>query len=208
MVDIVVVRHGQSEGDILRRHEGRADFGLTGLGRRQAECLAEWLKHCYTPEIVFSSTLKRAKETAQTIIDKLQLPIIYDDDLMERNNGVLAGLLFEEAQIKYPPPAGGRKRHECIEGGETDIQFRARAETFISKLMAFLEQNPELKRVCIVAHGHMISMLFRSFLNLPYDASVYIPTGDTGVHIWKYDNGSKTVFRTNLQEHLGGIAES
>ncbi|WP_339265475.1 hypothetical protein MKY48_19020 [Paenibacillus sp. FSL W8-0187] len=46
-------------------------------------------------------------------------------------------------------------------------------------------------------------MLFRSFLNLPYHTDIHIPTGDTGVHLWRYDrSGKKMIAATNLQEHL------
>ncbi|MCR8633793.1 histidine phosphatase family protein [Paenibacillus radicis (ex Xue et al. 2023)] len=202
MVEILVIRHGQSEADILKRCEGRADYSLTELGGEQVKQLSDWIYHNYKPDLIYSSTLKRAKETAEAISNKVQLPINLDEDLMELNNGVIAGMLIEEARIKYPFPVGGRKRHESIEGGETEIQFRARAENFISKLLAFLDQAKGLNTICIVSHGGMISMLFRSFLNLPYDAPVTIPTGDTGVHIWRYDNGKKTIVKTNSQEHL------
>jgi 2,3-bisphosphoglycerate-dependent phosphoglycerate mutase len=202
MVEILVIRHGQSEADILGRCEGRADYSLTELGRKQAKQVAEWVGTAYPPDILFSSPLKRAKETADEISKVQQLSIIFDDDLMEQNNGIIAGMLIEEARIQYPIPAGGRKRHEFIEGGESQIQFRARAEAFVSRLMDVIQQNKELKRICIVSHGGMISMLFRSFLNLPYNSPVYIPTGDTGVHIWEYDKGKKTVVRTNLLSHL------
>jgi 2,3-bisphosphoglycerate-dependent phosphoglycerate mutase len=41
MLELLLIRHGQSEADLLDVHEGRADFPLTGLGRRQAGLLAE-----------------------------------------------------------------------------------------------------------------------------------------------------------------------
>ncbi|MGG4343102.1 histidine phosphatase family protein [Paenibacillus lautus] len=203
MVEILVVRHGQSEADILNRCEGRADYELTDLGQQQARLLAEWI-HCeYAVDVIFSSTLIRAKQTAAAIAETTKVPVTYDDDLMEQNNGVIAGMLREEALLKYPLPVGGRKRHDAIEGGESEVQFRARAEQFISKLFTTIHSEPGLKRVCIVSHGGMISMLFRSFLNLPYHTDIHIPTGDTGVHLWRYDrSGKKMIAATNFQEHL------
>ena len=101
MVEILVVRHGQSEADIMNRCEGRADFALTDLGQ-QAWLLAEWIHREYTLDAIFSSTLNRAKQTAATIAETTKVPVTYDDDLMEQNNGVIAGMLREEALLKYP----------------------------------------------------------------------------------------------------------
>jgi 2,3-bisphosphoglycerate-dependent phosphoglycerate mutase len=203
MVEILVVRHGQSEADILNRCEGRADYALTDLGQQQARLLAEWIHREYALDAIFSSTLNRAKQTAAAIAETTKVPVTYDDDLMEQNNGVIAGMLRDEALLKYPLPVGGRKRHDAIEGGESEVQFRARAEQFISKLFTTIHNEPDVKRVCIVSHGGMITMLFRSFLNLPYHTDIHIPTGDTGVHLWRYDrSGKKMIAATNLQEHL------
>ena len=51
------------------------------------------------------------------IAETTNVAVTYDPDLMEQNNGVIAGMLREEALIKYPLPLGGRKRHAAIEGG-------------------------------------------------------------------------------------------
>lgn len=203
MVEIMVVRHGQSEADILNRCEGRADYALTDLGEQQARLLAQWIHRSYALDAIFSSTLIRAKQTAAAIAELTHVPVAYDSDLMEQHNGVIAGMLREEALIKYPIPVGGRKRHDAIEGGESEVQFRARAEHFMSKLFTAVDSRPELQRVCIVSHGGTISMLFRSFLNLPYHSEIFLPTGDTGVHLWEYDpSGKKVIAAANLQEHL------
>ena len=202
MTELLLIRHGQSEADLLDRFEGHANYSLTTLGRHQANRLAEWVFSNYKPSILFSSPLNRARETAEALSVKLQLPIQFDDAIIEQTNGVLDGTLKEKASLKHPLPPGGWKRYEAIEGGENVILLRARAENFISRIIVLLEENSDLKSLCIVAHGSIISMLFRSFLNLPYDSQVFLPTGDTGVHIWNYDNGNKTILKTNSLEHL------
>lgn len=202
MVELVVIRHGQSVADIEDRYEGQADFPLTELGKSQAKLLAEWMQCQYTPDVIFSSTLKRAKETAEIIQSVNSMDIILDNDLVERSNGIIAGMLKEEANIKFPVPANGWKRHESGQDAENEIEVRARAEKFISKLLSFIAENPSLKRIGIVSHGFYINMLFRSFLNLPYDSNVFIPTGDTGIHIWKYKEGIRMIEKINMQDHL------
>ena len=108
-MDIFIIRHGQSQADLEDRHEGRADFELTELGQKQAKALGEWLKEHYKIEKIFSSTLKRAAETAQIISKGIGADIELDETLMEWDNGLLAGLYREEAAKRFPKPPGGRK---------------------------------------------------------------------------------------------------
>jgi len=164
LIELVIIRHGQSIADIEGRHEGRADFALTELGEEQAKKAAIWLKDNFTFDLIISSPLKRASQTAEIISEEVNVKVTYDDALMEWNNGVLAGLLIEEANTKYPMPKGGRKYYHRIENGESMIEFRARAERFLSELLDSLNKYGESKRVLIVAHGGSISMLFQSLL--------------------------------------------
>lgn len=202
MVELVIVRHGQSVADIEDRHEGRADFPLTDLGREQAEKLSEWLKERYNFDMIIASPLKRAKETAEIISSKMNRTIILNDDLMEWNNGVLAGLLREEAKRKYPVPEGGRKYFQSVEKGESLIDFRSRAEHFLASLLHSIKDVEDKTTICIVAHGGVITMLYRSFLNLPIDTNIWLASGDTGFHLWRIDGERKVIVFSNKQEHL------
>ena len=99
---IIVIRHGESEGDILNVHEGRADFNLTEKGHIQAEAMAEYVSKTYKIDKIYVSTLKRAVQTAKHLSEKIDVPIILDNNLMEFNNGLIAGLSWAEADEKYP----------------------------------------------------------------------------------------------------------
>ena len=202
MLEIIVVRHGQSVADIEKRFEGRADFSLTDLGVQQAKKLSIWIKNNYPPNYIISSPLKRASETAEIIGKKCIKEVEYDDDLMELNTGLLAGMLKAEANEKYPLPKGGHKPYEDILGGESLIEFRSRAEKFWSKLIFKFSKDTSDKRILIVSHGGMIDMLFRCFLNLPMNTNVGLCTGDTGVHIWKFNGDEKFIVVTNSLNHL------
>lgn len=202
MIELVVIRHGQSVADIEDRHEGRADFPLTDLGKEQAEKLAMWLKERYSFDMIIASPLKRAKETAEIISRKMNHSVIFNDNLMEWNNGVLAGLLREEARLKYPEPEGGRKYFQSVEKGESLIDFRSRAEYFLASLLHSIKDTEDKTTICIVAHGGIITMLYRSFLNLPIDTNVWLATGDTGVHMWRIQGDRKVIVYSNKQEHL------
>lgn len=201
-MEILMVRHGQSVADLEDRHEGRADFELTELGCRQAKCAAKWIKDNYEIDIILSSPLKRAAKTAEFISEETGVDIIFNDELMEWNNGLLAGLLRSEAKEKFPLPEGGRKPHDEFAQSESYINFRARAEMFWSKFIDKYGKEESNTRVCIVSHGGMINMLFRSFMMLPVNTDSYISTGDTGIHLWKINGNDRRIIFLNKQEHL------
>lgn len=202
LLELIVIRHGQSTADIEKRYEGRADFELTDLGRAQAYKAAKWIYEKFNIDLIISSPLKRAAETAEIIGREIGKVVKYDDGLMEWNNGILQGLFIEEAEKKYPMPKGGRKYYERIEKGESAIEFRARAEAFLAKLIDKYNVEGKDKRILIVSHGGMISMLFRSFLDLPINCKVGAASTDTGIHIWRIFDNRRIIIKINSQEHL------
>lgn len=201
-MDILLIRHGESEGDILQVHEGRADLLLTERGRRQAREMAKVVKEKYMPEIIWASTLKRARETAEILSKETGLKVIEEDHLREFNNGVLAGLTYAEAKVRYPEPEGGRKPHVPIDDGESELEFRFRAETVFSKILAESEGR---KRIAIVSHGGMISNLLKSFLNLPAQSNTIFVTGDTGMHLMRINGDKRMILFLNECGHLAKV---
>jgi len=91
-MDLLIIRHGQSEADILKVYEGRVDFPLTEVGYKQAMLMAEWVAGYMTIGKIFSSTLIRAKQTAEKLSAATGIAIEFCDDLMEWQNGLIAGL--------------------------------------------------------------------------------------------------------------------
>lgn len=201
-MNLLIIRHGESEADILNVIEGRADFELTELGERQAKSMAEWVKERYKIDKIVASPLKRAKKTADFLSEAMGIPVDYDDNLMEFQNGLIAGLSREEADRKYPKP-DIRYPHTKVYEMESDLEFRFRAETILSKI---IYENDKDSTIAIVAHGGIINMLYRSFLNLPNNSNAYFSTGDTGIHRWYIDNSNSTerrfVIFSNSLEHI------
>ncbi|WP_096156822.1 MULTISPECIES: histidine phosphatase family protein [Bacillus] len=198
-MEILIIRHGQSKADLLNVHEGRADFPLTELGKQQAAKVADYLNEFCPPDIIWSSTLLRASETAEIIAKKVECMLKLEPDLMEYNNGILAGLPREVAATKYPLPLGGRKPHERIEKGESDLEFRMRSEIILSKILA---ESSAVARIAIISHGGTISNLIKSLLQLPVNTPIKFYTCDTGMHCFKKHEDQVTVVYLNKQDHL------
>lgn len=193
---LLVIRHGESEADILNVHEGRADFELTERGHRQAEAMSEYVSHNCQVAKIYHSTLKRAAQTAGHLASKTKAPLIPDEHLMEFNNGLLAGLKHSEADEKYPKmnvPA-----HLSVYEQESVLEFRYRAEYMLSKLIS---ENDDDTTVAAVTHGGMINQLYRAFFRLPVESEFAFRTGDTGIHEWIIDETHRHLVKANYVPH-------
>ena len=200
-MELLVIRHGQSEADILNVIEGRANFNLTDLGYQQAELMAEWVSGYTNIDKIYSSSLNRARQTAEKLSAKTKISVDVMDDLMEWKNGLIAGLSQKEADVKYPAP-NKKYPHTAVYEQESDIEFRLRAETAFSKIV---NKNLPNAKIAIVSHGGMINRLFQSFLMLPTISSVGIYSGDTGIHHWRINDKDpyvRSVVFSNSLVHL------
>lgn len=198
-MELLLIRHGESEADLLNVHEGRADFPLTEKGFNQAKKMAQYVAEHFPPSIIMASPLKRAKTTAMVLQEAVGCKIIFKDDLMEYNNGVLAGLSREEAIQKFPIPVGGRPKHVPIKGGESELEFRYRTEITWSQI---LSDYNDLERIAIISHGGTISNLIKSILSIPVENQLVFPTGDTGMHLIEMKDNKKIIRFLNNQNHL------
>jgi len=193
---IIVIRHGESEGDILNVHEGRADFNLTEKGHIQAEAMAEYVSKTYNIDKIYVSTLKRAVQTAKHLSEKVDVPIILDDNLMEFNNGLIAGLSWAEADEKYPK-VENLPIDQSVYGQESRVEFRKRAESAFERI---LNENDSNSTVAIISHGGMINQLYHVFLRLPIESKIFFRTGDTGIHEWLLKE-ERYILNANYIEH-------
>src|SRR3982751_4310312 len=98
---VLLIRHGQSEGNAEQRFGGHTATPLSRRGRRQAEATARALADEKITAI-YSSDLLRAVETADALAMALNLSVENSGAFRERSVGVMEGLTFEEAAERYP----------------------------------------------------------------------------------------------------------
>lgn len=190
---LLIIRHGQSEADILDVHEGRADYELTEVGHRQAKQMADYVISNYRINKIYSSSLKRAVQTANYIAQLTNKEIIYEDKLMEFNNGLIAGMNWVEADEKYPYQPD-LPIHMSVYEQESKLEFRYRAEYVLSKIIS---ENKEDDTIVVVTHGGMINQLYHAFLKLPIEDNIIVQTGDVGIHEWRIDGDSRVIVYSN-----------
>jgi len=148
---ICLVRHGETDWNKLGRLQGSSDIPLNETGIMQATMAAHALKDTGY-EIVVTSPLTRAKQTAQIIADFSGLSLIEMDAFKERCFGVAEGLLKEEREQLYPD-----NKFPNLESYK-DLATRLRKGlTEVTKL--------PYEQVIIVAHGTAINCILAIFSN-------------------------------------------
>ncbi len=158
---IFFIRHGETTGDVENRYGGNYDDHLSEKGVEQSKRLAEALKGRGI-EVLFSSPLLRAQETAQTVAQQANCMVVTEAGLRERNQyGKLTGMKKDEAKEKYPEQVELLKdRLNTIEGAESYTDFSTR----IADAFKRLTSGPEHKVIGIVSHGGPLRVLFRDIL--------------------------------------------
>ena len=138
---IYIVRHGQTDWNKVGRMQGHMDIELNEEGRNQAQIVKEKLKDIHFDK-VFSSPLKRAKETAQIICEQ---EVVLDDRLKERFNGELEGQIIREIKV-FPD---FNDPNETRFGVESLNSFKGRINSFLDEITT----NYKNQNVLIVTHA-------------------------------------------------------
>jgi probable phosphoglycerate mutase len=183
MTQLYLIRHGEALGAVQKII---GNTSLSPLGITQAERLRDRLAATgeIAANILISSTLKRARETAEIIAPALGLPIIYDDDIQELRDGASDGMKEDEYAAAY-----GRVNfmetpfRPVAPGGEGWGQFILRVCSAFDRIL----REYEGKTIVLVCHGGVIGISFLYFLGfdtLHYPQSGF-DTHNTSITHWK-----------------------
>lgn len=158
-MEIYLIRHGQTTGDVEDRYGGNYDDHLSSEGKTQAQQLAEKLKDRGI-KVILCSPLIRAQETAE-ILKASGSKVQTLDDLRERNQyGVLTGLVKSEAKEKFPKLVEDVKDYrKTIEGAEPYDEFKARVEKLFNEIISMPHNT-----LAVLTHGGIIRVIFREIL--------------------------------------------
>jgi broad specificity phosphatase PhoE len=184
-MEIVLVRHGETEWSRDLRHTGRTDVPLTDEGRRQAErlrgALGEW---SFTR--VLASPLGRAVDTCRLagLGDWAEL----SDVLLEWDYGEYEGLTT--AQIRERRPGWNLWRDGCP-GGETAADMGARVDPLVAELKASEGD------VVVFAHGHLLRVLAARWVELPPEAGARLWLATATISVLGFERETATLRRWN-----------
>ena len=194
-MNLILIRHGQSEWNALNQFTGWKDPDLTAKGIEEAHNAGRIINNLKINfDLVFTSALIRAQNTAEIILKEINQPLttIKNQALNERNYGDLAGLNKDDARKRWgdeqvhiwrrsydiPPP-----------GGESLKDTGERVLPFFTK--EILPHVCEGKNVLVAAHGNSLRSLIKFLDNISDEdiVKLEIPTG-APIHYVINEDGS------------------
>ncbi|MEK7611869.1 MAG: class I tRNA ligase family protein [Patescibacteria group bacterium] len=150
-------RHGETDFNKEGRQQGWLDTSLNEKGREQAREMAHALKN-QNIDLIISSDLKRAKETAEIIHEVTGAEIIYEKGFRERNHGGYEGMLKEEMIAKY------QDRFGYDINIENDESYKQLEDRVVEAFERHKKKHAH-KNVVIMTHGGTIRMLMKRINN-------------------------------------------
>ena len=163
-MQLLLIRHGESSANAEGRLQGRLDSPLSDRGRQQSALLAERLAPLAAVAL-YTSTLLRARQTAEILGEQLGLAVAGRPALMERDMGELAGLTADEARARFSGIARARAegRPTGIPGFEEDEPFSQR----VRDVMRAIVDAHDDGAIAVITHGGVIGSFLRQTLGMP-----------------------------------------
>ena len=195
-----IVRHGQTNWNILGRTQGHGNSDLTKKGLEQAKELADAIVD-YPIDYIYSSDLGRAVQTAQIIANKLNLDVKKTSALREMGFGIWEGLLIEEIKRDHLDTYNTwrNKPHLVnIEGGENLHIIKERTDKFIKEL----NKKYDNKHIVLVSHSVTVRAMLLSFLGSPMENIYRIKQDNTALNIVECRDYGPVVIKMNDTSHI------
>ena len=206
-MEIYFVRHGQTIWNVEKRFQGLSDSPLTELGITQAKLLGEKLKDIKFDKF-YSTSLKRAYDTANYIKGNRKQKVEIFDDFVEISMGDMEGIKQEDFKKLYPEQVKNfffnqLEYDPSSFGGESFLEVRERV---IRGLNKFIELNKNYERVLVVSHGATLKTLLHyiSGKDISTLSDEAIPK-NTSYTIVKYENRKFEIIDFSNISHLEEI---
>lgn len=184
---VVLVRHGETEWTISRRHTGRTDVPLTDAGRQEAKLIGARLADVHFAAVL-TSPLSRAAETCALAGPDSDTPVVETDDLLEWDYGEYEGITT--AEIHRERPDWYLWRDGCP-GGETAAQVGARVDRVVAAL------RPLEGDAVLFAHGHVLRVLTARWLGLGPESGALFKLDTGTLSVLGYERTTPVITRWN-----------
>lgn len=182
MTEILFIRHGETDCNKKHLYYGHLNPSLNETGINQLKNTKKKLEKMNEKiDIIFSSDLKRCRESLEILeIDK-NIKQHFSENLRELNFGILEGKTYKEIENQFPHYVNEMKnnwKNFKAEGGESLSDLQKRSATKINKI----KNEHKNKKILVVAHAGVIQSLI----------SCYLFNNLDGYWQFKLDNGSIT----------------
>ncbi|WP_285397722.1 histidine phosphatase family protein [Lysinibacillus sp. fls2-241-R2A-57] len=187
-MEICLVRHGETDWNKEGRLQGRMNIPLNQAGVDQAN---ECANHLSTTnyDLIITSPLLRAKQTAEIISEKMSVPILEMNHFIERNYGDAEGLTVVERTSKFP------NRNYPNQEPRDSLTKR------VMEALHFIYQSEKDKRIILVSHGGVINAILAAISNNEI-GSGKTKLGNACLSEIKFEKDKWTIQYYNQTSHL------
>ncbi len=181
--ELLVVRHGETESNVLGRYCGSQDVPLNETGILQAEAAVDLIRGRGV-DVIICSPLVRARQTAEILVPADSEISIWDE-FRERCMGVYEGLTRDQIQAQYPElwqQDALRQLDSAPPGAETMREVRERVETGLRRIIS---TYPE-QTVLLVTHGYVSREIHRFFNRLSDEEMHAYSLGNCAIATYRF----------------------
>ncbi|MDK2742517.1 MAG: histidine phosphatase family protein [Nitrospira sp.] len=189
--ELWMIRHGETEWSVAKRHTGRTDIALTSTGERQAATLGRSLASRRFA-LVLCSPLRRARETCR--LAGFGEAASMSDDLLEWDYGVYEGRTTSEIRSEQPDWSIWTA---SVPKGESIELVGHRAQRVIQRALAADGD------VVLFAHAHILRILAACWLGLSPDAGRLFVLRTASISVLGFERETRVITRWNLPHEEG-----
>ncbi len=204
MTDILLIRHGETDWNAERRVQGHLNIALNAVGHRQAEMLATALRD-EAPQVVISSDLQRACDTARPLVQGCGVEWIIDAGLRERCFGAFEGVRYDEIEMYFPQAHAAWQAREIdarypagIHVAETLREFSQRA---IASVVGHAQRHAG-KKIAIITHGGVLDCVYRFSTGMALEKARNVEINNASVNRFRWHQGRLELLQWGDVSHL------
>ena len=199
MAKLYLIRHGETDYNNALRFQGQTDIPLNQKGIEQAEKAADFFRDIPL-QAIYTSTLIRAKTTAEIIAGVKGMEVQETDALREMSFGIWENMNSKDIQKKYAKEWKdffASPARTTIPQGESMSDVQKRAYPTVQEI---LDRYPE-GDVAFVAHGGIIRVLMCTMLGLDLNRAWHLHVGNASITCFYYWGRSYTLDYANLTKY-------
>jgi probable phosphoglycerate mutase len=205
---ILLIRHGETAWNAVRRLQGHIDIGLNDEGRRQAEAAARALA-AEPLQAIIASDLQRALHTAQAIAARqphaARQAVQQDAQLRERCYGVFEGMLYADIARTYPADFAAWQARDIdavmADGERRAESFRQFYQRCTDGIAAWAGRYP-CQTIAIVAHGGVLECAYRAATGMTLDSPRDFQVKNAGINRFTFKDGQLALQSWGETAHL------
>ena len=203
MIKLYLVRHGETAGNAQQWYQGSTDVPLNENGLAQAKCLSKFFKDIPF-DAAYSSTLSRARKTAEIVVEPHHLPVQAFAELKEINFGDWEGHTYNEITEQWPGEIEAFYASEGTLKAHNGESFLEVEERITRKVKELLSHHKDGETILIVSHGAAIRCLLFGLLGLDMGRIWAFQQYNTAFNIIEYHGEKNVMTLMNCTQHLEG----